>query len=171
MSPWLTPRHRPGDGRNLPTVGNVMENAEAGVGGRRNAPRCGPARQTSRPARGAMRPGCDRATENAGKGVGERRSSARMESLGNCRVRERERNAVQRVATWSATKPRGTALQRQASGPSPLADRSMSKLRCAALIQQLRRRREGAAGRGLRSKLQSEENAKLVCAPQVNRDG
>ena len=98
--------------------------------------------------KGAARPGC--------------------EFAGNCRVRERERNAVRPAATWSATKPMETASQRQASGPSPLASRPEhveTAVRCpdpAAAPQ------AWGSGRALPTlQPQSEENAERVWLRQL----
>ena len=139
--------------RNAPRVGFSGSNQPPRA--RRNTP-LGVAPQGRTPERGlakdAVRPGCN-SWETA--------------------VRERERNAVRPVATSSATKPRGTASQRQASGPSPLASRPEHVETAVPLLLFS----SCAAGVGKRPgalstlQPQSEGSAKLVCAPQVIREG
>ena len=157
-------------GRTTP-LGN-WRNSERRIGGPAKGavhPGCGPGRQTSRPAKDALLPGLGVATGKAEWGLAKDAVRPGCEFAGDCRVREKERNAVRPVATWSATKLMETALQDQASGPSPLASRPEHVETavplplfnsCAADVRE-------ADGANCLFRPQLEESAKRAIAPPV----
>ena len=122
----MTPRRRMHS-----TLGLASQTANAGLGAgeRRNSPTVVFSHSTNPPAPDALRPGYDSATENAGWWLAKDAVRPGSKFLGNCQVRETERNVVRPVTTLSATSQVETALEWQASGLSPLDYRSVFILR------------------------------------------